>query len=119
MNEKTEAKQLNIEIGDRLRELRIKANLSQAKFITKMQCMGYYLTVSTYSRYECGDSAIPISYIRVFCDYYHVTADYLITGEQTLEDQKISKMLHLLTKENKQLIQKFLSNFAHCLESYE
>ena len=31
-----------------------------------------------YSRYERGENAMPLRYIPMLCDYYNVSADYLL-----------------------------------------
>lgn len=31
-----------------------------------------------YSRYEGGQNAMPVRYIPLLCDYYNVSADYLL-----------------------------------------
>lgn len=107
---------LNVKIGERLRELREKANLSQAKFIKVMQCQGIDISTSTYSRYEYGESEIPIFFINVFCKYYHVSPDYLINGVEPTSDRKIMQMLSLLNKNEKNMIGKFLHDFARCMD---
>ena len=99
--------------------MREKANLSQAKFIKEMQCQGFNISTSTYSRYEYGESEIPIFFVNVFCKYYHVSPDYLINGVEPTSDRKIMQMLNLLNKDEKNTIGKFLHDFARCMEVEE
>ena len=39
-----------------------------------------YLNIDqrVYSRYERGQNAMPVRYISLLCDYYNVSADYLL-----------------------------------------
>lgn len=39
-----------------------------------------YLNIDqrVYSRYERGQNAMPVRYIPLLCDYYNVSADYLL-----------------------------------------
>lgn len=57
---------MNIEIGKRLQGLREKKNLSQASFIKEMELRDIDIARSTYSRYECGGTPIPLFYVKEF-----------------------------------------------------
>jgi len=113
---KDKKQDLNMEIGTRLQGLRDKKSLSQTVFIKQMELRGVVITKSTYSRYECGDTSIPLPYVKEFCDYFGVTTDYLINGtEEISPDKKITKALKLLTAEEKKAIQHFLTAMAECI----
>ncbi len=67
-----------------LRELRIKRDVKQ-------RSIAKYLGVAqqTYSNYEKGLSAIPLHHFNKLCDYFGVSADFLLgrtTYEQTVEE---------------------------------
>ena len=57
----------------RIRELREDHDLSQ-------KVIASYLgtTQQVYSRYETGENEIPVRHIVSLCDYYHVSADYIL-----------------------------------------
>lgn len=108
MNDTSEIKivDLNIGIGKRLRELRESKEWSQKNFIKKPEQKGITITDSTYSRYECGQTPIPAPYLKVFCDYFSVTTDYLINNiekEKISPDKEITKILNLFTADEKKL----------------
>lgn len=63
----------NLVYKDIIREIREDHNLTQedvAKVLGIKQ--------QAYSRYETGENEIPIRYLLVLCDYYQVSADYLL-----------------------------------------
>lgn len=107
---------LNREIGERLQYLREKKNLSQATFIKKLELKGFEITKSTYSRYECGDTAIPLIYVKEFCNYFGVNTDYLINGTEISPDKQMAKIINLTTTEEKKTISRFLIDIANCIE---
>ena len=60
-------------ISDRLKELRAEKNLSQNKL---SELLG--ITRTTYANYEQGTREPSIEMIVKFCDFFDVSADYLI-----------------------------------------
>jgi len=60
-------------ISDRLKELRAEKNLSQNKL---SELLG--ITRTTYANYEQGTREPSIEMIIKFCDFFDVSADYLI-----------------------------------------
>ena len=60
-------------IADRLKELRAEKNLSQNKL---SELLG--ITRTTYANYEQGTREPSIEMIIRFCDFFDVSADYLI-----------------------------------------
>ena len=59
-------------VGERLRFLREKAHLSQAKLA---ELLGTHQ--SAVNRYEHGQSAVPFSLLRNYADYFDVSLDYI------------------------------------------
>jgi len=109
-------KNLNIEIGNRLRELREEKSSSQADFIRKMELKNVLLTKSQYSRYESGETSIPVPYLKAFCDYFNVTTDYLINGTQILPDKEITGAINLLTSGEKKAVCHFMTAIANYMK---
>lgn len=58
---------------DRLRALREDSDLSQ-KTIADYLGIGQ----TTYSRYELGKRSMPVEYIIRLCQFYNVSADYML-----------------------------------------
>ena len=56
-----------------MRDLREDADKTQAE-IAKI--LGTSQTM--YARYERGANEMPIRHLLILCDYYHVSADYLL-----------------------------------------
>jgi len=60
-------------VGQRLRFLREKSNLSQAKLA---ELLG--TRQSAINRYEHGQSAVPFPLLRHYADYFDVSLDYIL-----------------------------------------
>ena len=59
-----------MQIGDRIRELRVDRDLTQANIANILKTSQSY-----YSEYELGKRAIPIQHIITLCLFYGVSAD--------------------------------------------
>lgn len=57
-----------------LRELREDRDLSQAQIAAVLGT-----TQQVYSRYENGVNEMPIRHLRTLCQYYGVSADYVLS----------------------------------------
>ena len=62
-----------MQIGDRIRELRVDRDLTQANIANILKTSQSY-----YSEYELGKRAIPIQHIITLCLFYGVRADYIL-----------------------------------------
>lgn len=86
-------------IGDRIKELRQKANLTQAQLAEKL---GF--TSQTVSNWESGTREPDISALAQLSSLFNVSLDYLLLGKQeeaiTLDDMDAEKRLSLLIKKD-------------------
>ena len=57
----------------RMRDLREDSDITQEEIAN---ILGTSQTM--YSHYERGESELPIRYLLTLCEYYHVSADYLL-----------------------------------------
>ena len=57
-----------------LRELREDHDLRQADVAALL-----HTTQQVYSRYEKGVNEMPIRHLRTLCQFYHVSADYVLS----------------------------------------
>ena len=57
----------------RIRELREDRDLKQSDIAAVLGT-----TQQVYSRYEKGINEMPIRHLRTLCQYYHVSADYVL-----------------------------------------
>ncbi len=64
------------EIGQRLVELRKKANKTQTGIADAIE-----INRDTYARYET-DTELPLTILKKLCDFYKVTSDYIIFGNE-------------------------------------
>ena len=64
-------------LGERLTKLRRSKGLSQEQLAEEL-----YLTRQTISKWELNQSTPDIDYLAKLSDYFGVTTDYLIKGEQ-------------------------------------
>ena len=62
-----------MQIGDRIRELRVDRDLTQANIANILKTSQSY-----YSEYELAKRAIPIQHIITLCLFYGVSADYIL-----------------------------------------
>ncbi len=51
----------DISLGDKIRTLRKKRNLTQEQLVAKMQLLGFDMSRSIYSQIECGSYNIRVS----------------------------------------------------------
>lgn len=58
---------------DRLREAREDRGLTQSEIAEQLG-----ITQQVYSRYETGNYEIPVRHLIALCDFYQVSADYLL-----------------------------------------
>lgn len=58
---------------ERLKELRIARELSQKEVATQLG-----VSTRAYSHYEIGDRDPSIELLKTLCDFFDVSADYLI-----------------------------------------
>ena len=86
-------------IGDRIKELRQKANLTQAQLAEKL---GF--TSQTVSNWESGTREPDIAALAQLSSLFNVSLDYLLLGKQeetiTLDDMDAEKRLSLLIKKD-------------------
>ena len=59
-----------------LRQLRTAAHKSQAELAEIAAVLGTSQTM--YARYERGANALPLRHLLTLCEYYDVSADYLL-----------------------------------------
>ena len=69
-------KELLVEFGKRLKELRKRKNMTQQNMA---EVMG--LTMRNYQRYEYGMINVPATTLNFFADFFGVTTDYLLGRE--------------------------------------
>ena len=62
-----------MQIGEKLKELRIDKDLTQTNIANILKTSQSY-----YSEYELGKRAIPIQHIITLCLFYGVSEDYIL-----------------------------------------
>ena len=67
--------------GDRIRELRLRAGLSQAALAAKMQTEGVVVEQDVISRIESGSRLVTDYELLVLTRIFGTTADWLIGAE--------------------------------------
>ncbi len=58
---------------ERLRELREDRDMTQREIADVLQT-----TQQVYSRYENGTNEIPVHHLTTLCEFYQVSADYIL-----------------------------------------
>lgn len=69
--------------GDRVRELRLRARLSQTALAAKMQTEGAIIEQDAVSRIESGSRLVTDYELLVLTRIFHVSADWLIGADKT------------------------------------
>ena len=62
-----------------IKNLRIDHDKSQTEIAKLLNTTQTY-----YSKYECGKHPLPIQHLITLCQYYHVSADYVLGLPQNL-----------------------------------
>ena len=62
-----------MEYYERLKNLRIDHDKSQREIAELLQTEQSY-----YAKYENGHRSLPVERLRQLCEYYHVSADYIL-----------------------------------------
>ena len=70
-----------MELGDRIKDLRIKKNLTQEELAISLK-----LTRPTLSNWEINRTNPDHAMIAKIANYFNVTTDYLITGSDSSSD---------------------------------
>ncbi len=63
---------------NRIKELRTERRMKQAELANALNC-----TVTSISRYELGQHDLPTQVVLRLCDYFGVTADYILGRSST------------------------------------
>ena len=74
----------NVPVYQKLRELRISRNLTQAEVAEGINCSS-----SAYNRYENGKRQPPMEVLSALADFYGVSMDYLY-GRSPISDAALS-----------------------------
>lgn len=93
---------LNHEIGNRVTSLREERNLTQQGIITKLNLAGIKISKNTYSNYENGLTAIPVSVLVHLGKMFNVSLDYLISGKKETIDNRVDICREILTLNERQ-----------------
>lgn len=64
---------------ERIKTIRQERNVKQLDIIEYLK-----IDPSTYKRYESGKRALPIHHLKTLCEFYNISADYILglTDEQ-------------------------------------
>ena len=68
--------------GDRIRELRLRARLSQSDLAAKMQTEGVVMEQDSISRIESGSRLVTDFELLVLARIFNTTADWLIGADK-------------------------------------
>lgn len=106
-------------INERLRDLRDDNYLKQ---IEMAKILG--ITQANYSRWETGKELIPLEKLNIFCNYFHITMDYIIgisNNRKCLKEYPFNNKIigiNLKTfRKNNNITQVELANFLNTTHS--
>ena len=61
-----------------LKKLREKRGLTQEALCCKLNELGFFISRSTYSKYETGDRNISNEALIIFAKFFNTTTDYIL-----------------------------------------
>lgn len=73
----------DINIGLKLRELRIKNKLTQEQVVAYLQLQGLDISRSSYSQIECGTYNIRVSELRCLVELFHTDYNTIFSFDDT------------------------------------
>jgi transcriptional regulator with XRE-family HTH domain len=110
-------KSINMNICQRLRELRQRNNLNQTDMAGILD-----ITTSGYQKIETGINEIGCKHILNIKDHFNISTDWLLSGKNSIESQDfeenrehVKKMLADM-KANKQILFSMLSHYYEVLD---
>lgn len=73
-------------LGEKLTALRIRKRLTQEEIVEVLnKRYNLQLKRAQYSKWETDENPVSVDLVKVFCRYYHITADSLIFDEKKIE----------------------------------
>ena len=102
---------MRILLGDRLRGLREDRDLKQKELAQELNC-----SQKMISNYECNQREPDLCMLRILCDFFNVTADYILgrsespSGEAVRfgsDEEKLLKFYRRLPEEFKKDVLRF------------
>lgn len=97
--------------AERIRDLRIDSNLTQSEAAERM---GFSL--SGYCKLEQGQNGGSIDSLIMVADYYHISIDYLVYGE---DRDYISSLSEGLTDNQKRIVRATTENLIRNIKKYQ
>lgn len=73
-----------VRIGNLIKELRIKSNLTQNEFANK-----YGVTYQAVSKWENGKNIPDISVLKLICEDYNISLDSILDGKVNKNKKKL------------------------------
>ena len=83
--------------GEKLRELRLKRNLTQQQMAVALDTVQ-----TTYSGWEKDKREPSYEKLKAIANYFQVPIDYLLDNEKYINDNKLSKLQRELNKEQQE-----------------
>ena len=97
--------------GKRIKDLRCQSGLSQSALA---DAIGIH--VKTIGKAERGVCGLSIDNLILIADYFQVTIDYLINGNEHITDKKISLLLEKCSPEMKEKIYIMVKNIIEIFD---
>lgn len=97
--------------AERIRDLRIDSNLTQSEAAERM---GFSL--SGYRKLEQGQNGGSIDSLIMVADYYHISIDYLVYGE---ERDYISGLSEGLTDSQKRIVRATIASLIQNIKKFQ
>lgn len=105
-------KEINIEIGSRVQEIREKRGLTQECFAELLD-----VGVQHVSKMERGVTGMSLTTLKNICQILNISADYLLMGiGSTKEDNWFSQQLHVLPADQTALVENAMTKILQALE---
>lgn len=97
--------------AERIRDLRTSSNLTQSEAAERM---GFSL--SGYRKLERGQNGGSVDSLIMVADYYHISLDYLVYGE---ERDYINSLSEGLTDSQKSIVRATIAGLIRSIKKYQ
>lgn len=99
MKEPKKKKQINVEIGSRIRQARLQQKITQEQLAELVD-----VTVQYISDLERGVTGTSVATIVKLCQVLNVSSDFLLMGKTSIPDEQLETKLASVTPDEKAAI---------------
>lgn len=110
-----EKENINIHIGEKLRELRESRKITQTNLARALSTDKKEITYFTIRRYEIGESPFNIEFLLRLCDFFNVDLNYFLSERRkvVLRSEDNNDIILCVDRKNKGKILQFFNDLKN------